>query len=91
MTNSKAAEMLNKRVSSEFAIEILTCVDSGETEIYGVEGFVLKSNGEYESRLDLMFDVSSIQNLTHEEKRLFVREFVERRAGNHVFSEVYGE
>ena len=91
MTKDEAFLMLYQMVPSKTAMEILGSIDSDKVDIFGVEGFITHDDGVFEASLDLIFDLSSVQNLSGRERVDMIKIFVEGRAGDNIFFEVYGE
>ena len=91
MKSEEAAKLLNERLPSSRALEVMDSLDLENYEVYGVEGFLCHPNGDQEASLDLIFDLSSVfMNLSSKEKALFIRTFVANRARPNVLFEVYG-
>jgi hypothetical protein len=89
MNSQQAISLLDARVNSDVALELILSIDTSKYEIYGVEGFIVRPEG-HEASLDLIFDLSSVMNLSHDEKREFIATFVRNRSSPHTLFEVHG-
>lgn len=89
MNSEQAPSLLDTKLTSDVALDLILSIDISKYELYGVEGFIVHPEG-HEASLDLIFDLSAVMNLGHEEKRQFIATFVRNRSNPKTLFEVHG-
>ena len=89
MNHSEAVSLFKQMLPATKAIEVLQALDASRVELVGIEGFLRQADGKFESRLDLIVDFSGMRQFTTAEHIEIARMFVNNRATEQTWFELW--